>query len=168
MEDTPTEARQFTEPPAIDQQTRVAQSTETAASRQDLPTGRNPLHWWRYTFIGHYADFTGRARRWEFDLAWLFFVLVVAGAAAIRQVGPDAVFLLLALGMVGLIPPLFAVTCRRMHDIDMAGARFFLVFIPLIGTLFFFYLVLALAFTYGSSEPNAWGPAVKPKSKRFT
>lgn len=53
--------------------------------------------------------------------------------------------------------PGFAVTIRRMHDLDKSGWWFFINFIPFIGFIWFFILLC----TDGTPGPNRFGPSPK-------
>ncbi|MGB2518518.1 DUF805 domain-containing protein [Shewanella algae] len=85
-------------------------------------------------FIGaikKYADFTGRARRteyWMFTLFYIIFSLVVS--AIDYALGTTVLGLIYSLG---LLLPSIAVTARRLHDTDRSGWWQLLAFIPIIG-----------------------------------
>jgi uncharacterized membrane protein YhaH (DUF805 family) len=55
-----------------------------------------------------------------------------------------------------LIPGL-AVTVRRLHDVGKSGWMFFIVLIPLIGTIW----LLVLMMTDSQQGINKWGPNPK-------
>ncbi|AXQ16486.1 MULTISPECIES: DUF805 domain-containing protein [Shewanella] len=85
-------------------------------------------------FIGaikKYADFTGRARRteyWMFTLFYIIFSLVVS--AIDYALGTTVLGLIYSLG---LLLPSIAVAARRLHDTDRSGWWQLLAFIPIIG-----------------------------------
>ncbi|GGE73695.1 DUF805 domain-containing protein [Shewanella carassii] len=85
-------------------------------------------------FIGaikKYADFTGRARRteyWMFTLFYIIFSLVVS--AIDYALGTTVLGLIYSLG---LLLPSIAVAARRLHDTDRSGWWQLLAFIPIVG-----------------------------------
>ena len=75
--------------------------------------------------LKHYADFNGRARRSEFWYFQLFNVLIFIGIYLIimaikRVIGIDLGFLR-AVYPIALFIPNFAVTARRLHDMNRSG-----------------------------------------------
>jgi uncharacterized membrane protein YhaH (DUF805 family) len=97
--------------------------------------------------IKQYADFNGRARRKEYWMFTLFFMIIyyaVIGIGAFMQSG-----LLLGLGglfALGLLLPSIGVAVRRMHDVDKSG---WFILIPIYN--------LILACTEGTPGPNQYG-----------
>ena len=93
---------------------------------------------WYLKVLKQYFDFSGRARRKEY---WMFFLfnLLVSIALAIS----DAMLgtldtesgwgLLGALYAIAVLIPGLAVSVRRLHDRDKSGWWLLLAFIPLIG-----------------------------------
>jgi uncharacterized membrane protein YhaH (DUF805 family) len=81
-----------------------------------------------------YADFSGRARRTEY---WLFFLFNLVIAMVLGVVD----FLLGTLGALGavfalaILIPSIAVAARRMHDTNRSGWWLLIAFIPVIGTI---------------------------------
>jgi len=103
-----------------------------------------------------YAIFTGRSRRSEY---WLFFLFLILGsmvAAAIDAVVTGA-NLISSLFSLGVLLPSIAVGVRRLHDTDRSGWWMLLMFLPLIGTI---WLVVLFCF---DSMPgaNRFGPNPK-------
>ncbi|WP_338589666.1 DUF805 domain-containing protein [Shewanella khirikhana] len=104
-------------------------------------------------FIGalkKYADFTGRARRkeyWMFVLFYLIFYLVTVGIdMALGTTFIAAIFSL------GLLLPSLAIGARRLHDTGRSGWWQLLYFIPLIGAI-----VLLVFFCQDSQDENDYG-----------
>ncbi len=104
-------------------------------------------------FIGaikKYADFTGRARRteyWMFTLFYLIFFLVTVGIdMALGTTFIAAIFSL------GLLLPSLAIGARRLHDTGRSGWWQLLYFIPLIGAI-----VLLVFFCQDSQDENDYG-----------
>jgi uncharacterized membrane protein YhaH (DUF805 family) len=130
---------------------------------------------WYIGCFRKYADFSGRARRKEYWMFFLFNVLIwaigfclvavlgggnVSGGGAFNGgLNPLAAFIYLLLvlyGLASLVPGL-AVTVRRLHDTGRSGWWWFISFVPIIGGIWFLVLVL-LDSTPGS---NQWGPNPK-------
>ena len=71
----------------------------------------------------NYANFNGRARRKEYWMFYLFFILLIIGTSIID------VIMALTIGFgfltwivyLGLLVPFIAVTVRRMHDTGKSG-----------------------------------------------
>ncbi|GAA2648647.1 MULTISPECIES: DUF805 domain-containing protein [Streptomyces] len=99
-----------------------------------------------------YADFSGRARRQEY---WMFFLFQIAALIIVAIL--DAVLgtspWLYALYALGTLLPNLAVTVRRLHDTGKSGWWIFINFVPLVG---FIWLIVLLA-TAGQQQPNEYG-----------
>jgi len=107
------------------------------------------------TCFSKYATFSGRARRSEYWFWVLFGTLIGlagllidrAGAGGMGQVIADLIGLLLLL-------PTFAVSVRRLHDVDRTGWWLLINFIPLFGMI----VLLVWNCTRGTIGPNRFGP----------
>lgn len=124
-----------------------------------------------------YAEFSGRARRSEFWLFWLFLIGVeilfsiligVAGGSMMAVGDPSmgfgamsgpakALFGVYCLVMLGLLVPSLAVSFRRLHDTNRTAWWVLIGLIPFLGALvlFIFYLL------DGTPGPNKYGPDPK-------
>ena len=111
-----------------------------------------------------YATFSGRARRKEY---WLFFLFItVVGLVAS---GIDALLGFVEMGPVNLIwslavlLPSLAVGARRLHDTGRSGWWLLLYLVPLIG-----WIVLIVFFCLrGESGMNRFGPdPLDPRDQR--
>ena len=92
-----------------------------------------------------YAEFSGRASRSEFWWWVLFVFLVIIAGNLIGEI-PGA------LVSLGTLLPHFAVTSRRLHDIDRSGWWQLIGFIPLLG-----WAILVYWCVQDSSGQNAYG-----------
>jgi len=127
---------------------------------------------WMLLPLRRYAEFSGRSRRKEF---WLFFLFQILVSTAIGIVfgrptyETSAGFLGVStfynstggvvqnlFGLAMLIPSL-AVSVRRLHDIDRSGWFLLLLFVPILGwfTLFVMYCL------DGNRGYNRFGPDPK-------
>ena len=75
----------------------------------------------------NYATFKGRASRSEF---WFFFLFTIIGYLLTTFINPGVY----AIFVLGTLLPLFAVGCRRMHDVGRSG---WFQLIPLINLVWF-------------------------------
>lgn len=101
-----------------------------------------------------YADFTGRARRKEYWMFALFYLIVYIVLSVIDSIlGIPALTLLFSLG--SLIPSL-SIGARRLHDTGRSGWWQLLALIPLIGA------IILIVFLVQDSHPdNEYGPNPK-------
>jgi uncharacterized membrane protein YhaH (DUF805 family) len=106
-----------------------------------------------------YATFTGRARRMEYWLFWLFTVVVeIIGSALTGGFNPMAMtfgmgFTIYCLAMLALLVPSIAVGVRRLHDTNRSGWWLLIAFIPIIGAL----VLLVFLLLPGTVGPNPYG-----------
>lgn len=113
---------------------------------------------WFVAVLRKYATFTGRARRKEYWMYWLIYVLIsivlmfVDGIAGTLN-ADTGTGLFSSIFMLGTLLPSLAVTVRRLHDTDRNGWWILLGFIPLIGGL------ILLIFTVKAGDPaeNRYG-----------
>lgn len=87
-----------------------------------------------------YAQFSGRSRRKEF---WLFYLFVTIATVLLTFIDisldmfdPDSGFgLLSSIFTLAIIVPSITVSVRRLHDTDRSGWWLLLGLIPLLGTI---------------------------------
>ncbi len=111
--------------------------------------------------LKQYADFSGRARRKEYWMFYLFnciiaFVLLIPFAF----INDTKVILFIGLYFIyalGVMIPSIAVLVRRLHDIDKSGWWYFISFVPFIGSIW----LLVLLCTEGTRGRNSYGPDPK-------
>lgn len=102
------------------------QNTDT-----DVPSGFD-----NFTYaLKNYATFSGRARRSEFWMFYLFYLLIAIGLTFVDvAIGTfdeqGGIGLLTALFILGMIAPSIAITARRLHDIGFSGWWQLLYIIP--------------------------------------
>lgn len=92
---------------------------------------------WYLAVLKKYADFSGRARRKEYWMFFLFnviFALAMGLLSAVPAVG--GLFKILAvIYSLALLVPGLAVTVRRLHDSGKSGWYILISLIPLVGTI---------------------------------
>lgn len=114
-----------------------------------------------------YVDFQGRARRSEYWLFYLLFmiiyVVVLVSSGGLDEAGPGPtglgliVSLIGGLAILGMVIPLLAVGVRRLHDTNRSGWWLLLSLIPVIGGL----VVFVFTVLPGTPGPNRFGPDPK-------
>jgi uncharacterized membrane protein YhaH (DUF805 family) len=105
-------------------------------------------------FIGalkKYADFTGRARRQEY---WMFILIYMVINIVLAVLGLETISALV--GLILLIPSI-SIAARRLHDTGRTGWWQLIVFIPVIG-----FIVLIVFLAQDSHDANDYGE--NPKS----
>ena len=113
---------------------------------------------WYLKVLKQYADFSGRARRKEYWMFFLFNMIFAIVAMildnvlgiAIEGVGYGPLYGLYALAV--LIPGL-AVSVRRLHDVGKSGWYYLIILIPLIGIIW----MLVLLVSNGNVGENKYG-----------
>jgi len=110
---------------------------------------------WYVDVLKKYAVFTGRARREEFWMFFLFnFIAAAIFAALDALLGVEFLSLLYSLAV---LLPTIGVSIRRLHDTGRSGWWILLNLIPLIG------FIVLLVFFVQDSQPgsNEHGPNPK-------
>ncbi len=103
---------------------------------------------WYLKVLKQYANFNGRARRKEFwvfaffNVLFLTMIMIVENNSEIiiEGIGYGPVSLIYALAI--LVPGL-AVFVRRLHDVGRSGWMMLLVFIPIVGAMYLFMLLVS-------------------------
>lgn len=120
------------------------------------------MNWW-LSAMKKYVVFSGRARRAEYWMFYLFTIIFgfvaiildnVLGLAS-EETGYGTIYLLFSLAIV---LPSLSVTVRRLHDVGKSGWWIFINLIPFVGSIWLFIL------TVTDSQPfeNQYG--VNPKT----
>jgi uncharacterized membrane protein YhaH (DUF805 family) len=106
---------------------------------------------WYLTVMKNYAGFSGRARRKEYWMFFLIYVLIYLAVSIVGTIvlGENATVPIGLVALVHLLPGI-AVGIRRMHDTNHAG---WWLLVPLVNLFF--------AFTEGTRGPNQYGPDPK-------
>ncbi|MFF4423132.1 DUF805 domain-containing protein [Streptomyces sp. NPDC001549] len=103
-----------------------------------------------------YAVFSGRARRQEY---WMFFLFNMAAAIILMIL--DGVLgtspVLYSIYVVAVLLPNLGVTIRRLHDTGKSGWWILINLVPFVGFIWFIVLVA----TAGQQQQNQYGPDPK-------
>lgn len=95
---------------------------------------------WMDAIVHHYADFRGKASRWQFWSFILVYNLIGLGLGISLLFGSMAFILVNTLFCLVIFIPSLSLNVRRMHDIGKSGWGILITLIPLIG--FIWYIVL--------------------------
>jgi uncharacterized membrane protein YhaH (DUF805 family) len=111
---------------------------------------------WYLAVLKKYAVFSGRARRKEFWMFYLFYFIIVVVLSVI-EMAIGIPYILSGLYSLALVIPSIAVTVRRLHDTGRSGWWWWILLVPLVG-----WIVL-LVFMVLDSQPgdNEYGPNPK-------
>jgi uncharacterized membrane protein YhaH (DUF805 family) len=104
------------------------------------------MNWW-LSAMKKYVDFSGRARRTEYWMFYLFNIIFAIVAIVLDYILGTASKDLgygIFYGLFGLaiILPSWAVLVRRLHDVGKSGWWMFISLIPLIGSIWLFVLTV--------------------------
>lgn len=112
---------------------------------------------WYFEAVKKYAVFNGRARRKEYWMFALFFLIFIIVAAiidvALGTTTEDGAGILVTIYILAMILPSLSVSVRRLHDLGKSGWFYLINFIPFIGAIWF----LVLMCTEGNRGNNNFG-----------
>ena len=129
------------------------------------------MEWYLRVMRDNYANFSGRARRreyWMFTLVYMIILIActvldnILGTVFMMDVGPLGEismgygWVYTICGLIHFIPGL-AVIVRRLHDVGKSGWFYLIILLPFIGVIW----LLILYCTEGQKENNKWGPDPK-------
>jgi uncharacterized membrane protein YhaH (DUF805 family) len=119
------------------------------------------MNWYLDVLKSKYAQFSGRARRKEYWMFFLFNLLVSIGLGIVDGItgtsGMTGLGLLGALYFLAVLVPGIAVTVRRLHDTDRSGLWILIGLVPLIGAI----VLLVFMCMDGTPAENQFGPSPK-------
>lgn len=113
---------------------------------------------WYLKVLKQYADFSGRARRKEYWMFFLFNMIFAFLAAIIDNVAgtasPELGYgIFYGIYALAVFIPGLAVGVRRLHDVGKSGWMLLIALIPLIGAIW----LLVLMVTDSQQGSNKWG-----------
>ncbi len=127
------------------------------------------MHWY-IDVLRQYTVFSGRARRKEFWMFFLFSALITVFLAVIDEfmgwkfeMGGENLGFLSTLYYIAVIIPYLAVIFRRLHDTDRSGWWFLIAFIPIVGVI----ILLVFLILDGTKGENRFGPDPKTATARW-
>nr|WP_320137078.1 DUF805 domain-containing protein [uncultured Amphritea sp.] len=107
---------------------------------------------WYLTVLKKYAVFSGRARRKEYWMFFLFNIIIMLILSVVDNLVGSLGIIGGLYGLAVLIPGI-AVSVRRLHDINRSGWWLLLAFIPLIGGI----VLLVFMVLDSKNEGNNFG-----------
>jgi len=121
------------------------------------------MHWY-IDVLKKYTVFSGRARRKEFWMFFLFSTIISVFLAVIDEfmgwqfeMDEESLGFLSTLYYLAVIVPYLAVIFRRLHDTERSGWWILIAFIPLVGVL----ILLVFLILQGTRGENRYGPDPK-------
>ncbi len=119
---------------------------------------------WYLKCLSNYATFSGRARRTELWMYYLFnyiFALVIYFVSVILvAITAESAFLsILIIYILAVLVPGIAVTIRRLHDTGRSGWWYFISFIPFVGVI----VLIVFLCEDGTAGKNIYG--LDPKGR---
>lgn len=111
------------------------------------------MNWFIECITKNYANFSGRARRkeyWMYGLFYVLFMLILVITSAVicaimemnsLEIDRVVIFIVICAYLALLIPTL-AVLVRRLHDINKSGWWCLISFVPYVGIIILFIFAL--------------------------
>jgi uncharacterized membrane protein YhaH (DUF805 family) len=123
---------------------------------------------WFLKVLRQYADFEGRARRTEYWMFVLFnilfsFVVSIVAVTIMLITGKTSIVFLSYLYTFAVMIPSLAVLVRRLHDTGRSAWFLFVSFIPFVGSIWLFVLLI----TEGTPGKNRYGDDPKRSGLRM-
>ena len=112
------------------------------------------MDWFKKVVFENYANFSGRARRKEYWMFMLFYVIFSLVLGLISGLLGVVGSLLMVVWSLGLFIPTLAVTIRRFHDSGKSGWWYLASFAPIVPLSLFAYM--SLTETSGGTMMGAW------------
>lgn len=126
------------------------------------------MHWY-IDVLKKYTVFSGRARRKEYWMFFLFSAIISIFLAVIDEfmgwqfeMDGESLGFLSTLYYVAVIVPYLAVIFRRLHDTERSGWWILIAFIPIVGVV----VLLVFMILQGTKGENRYGP--DPKAETAT
>lgn len=113
---------------------------------------------WYLEVLKKYAVFSGRARRKEYWMFFLFNIIITFVLEFIEELAGSPGILGMLYSLAVLIPGI-AVSVRRLHDTDRSGWWLLITLIPLIGA------IVILVFMVQDSKPGENQYGMNPKNE---
>ena len=128
------------------------------------------MEWYLKVVRDNYANFNGRASRQEYWMFTLFMIIfgIVAMVAdnilgTVFTIGEGSYSVSMVYGWIymiynlALVLPALAVVVRRLHDTGKSGWFYFIILIPLVGSIW----ILILFCTDSNPGEDTYGPSPK-------
>jgi uncharacterized membrane protein YhaH (DUF805 family) len=110
---------------------------------------------WYVDVLKNYVGFSGRARRQEYWMYFLFNIIAVVVLTIIDAVIKTSILVILY--YLAVLLPTLAVGFRRLHDTGRSAWWLLLGIIPLIGSI----IIIVFLASEGDAGENKYGPSPK-------
>ena len=117
----------------------------------------NPIMSWFVKCLQNYVTFSGRARRKEFWMFYLFYTIFGLVICFIQGLAGMEDPMLLGIYVLAMCLPAISVLVRRLHDTDKSGWWFWIALVPLVGGI----VLLVFECMEGTKGDNRFGPDPK-------
>ncbi|MDX7989048.1 DUF805 domain-containing protein [Xenorhabdus sp. 12] len=98
---------------------------------------------WYLNVLKNYATFSGRARRKEYWMFYLFNIIMILALTLVGSIIDESLGVVFyGIYVIATLIPSLAVTVRRLHDTNRSGWWFLLVFVPIAGIAVFVFTLL--------------------------
>lgn len=104
--------------------------------------------------LKQFADFKGRARRKEYWMFYLFYIVIYIILSMVDMA--LGTFILTSVFAIALLIPSISIAARRLHDTGRTGWWQLILFVPLIG-----FIVMLIFLVQDSHDDNQYGPNPK-------
>ena len=118
---------------------------------------RNPSMSWFVKCLQNYVTFSGRARRKEFWMFYLFYTIFGLVICFIQGLAGMEDPMLLGIYVLAMCLPAISVLVRRLHDIDKSGWWVGIAYVPVVGAI----ILLVFECMEGTKGTNRFGPDPK-------
>lgn len=112
--------------------------------------------WFMICVMQKYADFNGRARRKEY---WMFYLVYIIAVILLSVIDGLILSMPILTGIfsLGMIVPCLAAGVRRLHDVGKSGWFLLVSLVPIVGPIYLLYLFIL----EGTPGENRYGPNPK-------
>lgn len=138
---------------AVDVYDAPAAELYDAPEQQEIQGGRSGL----FSFKGRLSVLGYLSRTFLWCVCLFALLVLITVVAEIEFAVSDFALAAIVLAMIPVVWILFALTFKRLHDINRSGWYMLFTFVPILGSLYWLYISL----TPGSSETNQYGHHVK-------
>ena len=112
---------------------------------------------WFVKCLQNYVTFSGRARRKEFWMFYLFYMIFAFVFGFVEGLAGMETPVLSGIYGLAMLLPAISVLVRRLHDIDKSGWWFWIALVPFVGGI----VLLVFECIEGTRGPNRFGPDPK-------
>jgi uncharacterized membrane protein YhaH (DUF805 family) len=112
---------------------------------------------WFVKCLQNYVTFSGRARRKEFWMFYLFYTIFGLVICFIQGLAGMEDPMLLGIYVLAMCLPAISVLVRRLHDIDKSGWWVWIAYVPVVGGI----ILLVFECMEGTKGTNRFGPDPK-------